>query len=219
VNEQRVPLSSGLVRDGERMPPRAGNSSWVFARNFFAHPRLLGSAIPSSSFLINRVLRRVDWESARVIVEFGPGTGCFTREILKRLRPDGILLAIEMNPAFVGHLRSNVCDSRFRVFEGSAADVTWYMDYTDVGGADYVISGIPFSTIPSETRDAILRSTLSVLNRGGEMLVYQFSRAVLPHLRNVFPVVQTDFELLNILPARIFYCSRQGSPGTLETSH
>jgi len=33
---------------------------------------------------------------------------------------------------------------------------------------------------------------------------------VLPHLRQVFSDVREDFEPLNILPARIFYCVRNG---------
>ena len=45
----------------------------LFALNFFKHPRMLGSIIPSSRFLIERVLRQVDWKRARVIVEYGPG--------------------------------------------------------------------------------------------------------------------------------------------------
>jgi hypothetical protein len=38
--------------------------------------------------------------------------------------------------------------------------------------------------------------------------VYQFTRAVLPYLRDVFPQVQVEFEPRNIMPARLFYCRR-----------
>jgi len=61
----------------------------------------LGSLVPSSRFLVNSLLSRVDWERARVIVEYGPGIGNMTQEILKRMRPDAVLVAIEMNPEFV----------------------------------------------------------------------------------------------------------------------
>jgi hypothetical protein len=38
--------------------------------------------------------------------------------------------------------------------------------------------------------------------------VYQFTRAVLPYLREVFPHVHQEFEPRNIMPARLFYCRR-----------
>ena len=58
---------------------------------------MLGSLIPSSRFLVNDVLNQVDWDKARVIVEYGPGVGTITQEILKRMRPDAVLLALELN--------------------------------------------------------------------------------------------------------------------------
>src|SRR5712672_597133 len=95
----------------------------LFARNFFRHPRMLGSIIPSSRFLIKQLLQPIDWEKARVIVEYGPGVGGITAEILRRMRPDARLIAIEMNPEFVSFLRKTLVDERFQVVEGSAADV------------------------------------------------------------------------------------------------
>src|ERR1700692_749825 len=73
----------------------------LFARNFFRHPRMLGSIVPSSRFLIKQLLEPVDWAQARVIVEYGPGVGSITTEILRRMRPDASLIAIETNPEFV----------------------------------------------------------------------------------------------------------------------
>ena len=75
-----------------------------------------------------------------------------------------------------------------------------------LSGADYVISGIPFTTLPPEVRDRILRATRELLQSGGGFLVYQFTRAVLPGLRQVFTRVEQDFEPRNIMPARVFYC-------------
>src|SRR5579872_4757952 len=95
----------------------------LFARNFFRHPRMLGSIIPSSRFLIKQLLQPIDWEKARVIVEYGPGVGGITAEILRRMRPDARLIAIETNPEFVAFLRRSLVDERFHVTEGSAASV------------------------------------------------------------------------------------------------
>src|ERR1700743_2227250 len=87
-------------------PPRG--DALLFARNFFRHPRMLGSIIPSSRFLIKQLLEPMDWDRARVIVEYGPGVGGITAELLRRMRPDAHLIAIETNPEFVSFLRRSL---------------------------------------------------------------------------------------------------------------
>ncbi len=180
----------------------------LFGRNFVKHPRMLGSLIPSSRFLVDRVLRQVDWARARTIVEYGPGVGTITGEILRRLRPDGSLVTIEMNRDFVHYLRRTTPDKRLHVVEGSAAEVEPILKERRLPHADYVISGIPYSTMPVEVRDRILRSTHDVLHQDGAFLVYQFTRAVLPGLRDTFALVDQEFEPRNIMPARLFFCRR-----------
>ena len=178
----------------------------LFARNFFKHPKMLGSLIPSSRFLIDQVLGQIDWKRARVIVEYGPGVGTITSEILRRMRPDTTLMVIETNEDFVDFLRESLPDPRLQIVHGSAADVGTLLEQRGLGSADYVISGIPFSTMPDEVRDSILRETRSALDPRGAFLVYQFSRRVLPYLEQVFQRVQRDFEPRNVLPAQLFYC-------------
>jgi phospholipid N-methyltransferase len=180
----------------------------LFAQNFMKHPRMLGSLIPSSRFLVDELLGEVDWLQARVIVEYGPGVGAFTGQILKRMRREARLVVLEMNTDFVDYLSRQYSDPRLIVENRSAADVEAVLREHALPAADYIISGIPFSTLEPEQRDGILRSTHTVLSPEGRFLVYQFSGRVLPHLREQFGVVKTDFELLNILPARLFYCSR-----------
>ena len=180
----------------------------LFSRNFIKHPKMLGSLIPSSRFLVNRLLDQVDWSRAGTIVEYGPGVGTFTGEILRRLRPDASLVAIDTNRDFAHYLSRTLRDDRLHVIEGSAADAQSSLQARGLGRADYVISGIPYSTMDPELRGRILRTTHDLLQRDGAFLVYQFTRAVLPYLRQVFPHVQQEFEPRNIMPARLFYCRR-----------
>ncbi|HVP32586.1 MAG TPA: methyltransferase domain-containing protein [Steroidobacteraceae bacterium] len=178
----------------------------LFARNFFRHPRMLGSIVPSSRFLIRELLSPVDWTRARVIVEYGPGVGGITAEVLRRMRPDALLIAIEMNPDFVSYLRGALTDPRLRVVEGSAESVDEILGRFGQHQADYIISGIPFSTIPAPLRERILRKTRAVLAPGGAFLVYQFSTRVLADLKRIFGYVARRFEPLNVLPAHLFFC-------------
>jgi len=185
----------------------------LFGRNFIKHPKMLGSLIPSSRFLVNHVLAEVDWAHARVFLEYGPGVGTFTTEILRRMRPDALLIAMETNADFVRFLRRRVHDERLHVIHGSAADADAALGRLALSHADYVISGIPYTTMPPEVRERILRKTHSVLHPNGAFLVYQFTRTVLPYLQQVFASVYQDFEPLNVMPARLFYCRHHdGAP-------
>jgi phospholipid N-methyltransferase len=178
----------------------------LFGRNFIKHPKMLGSLIPSSRFLVNKVLNEVDWARARVFLEYGPGVGTFTTEILRRMRPDAVVIALETNADFVRFLRGKIHDDRLHVVHGSAVEADAALARLNQTHADYVISGIPYTTIPREVRELILRKTHSVLHPTGAFLVYQFTRTVLPHLQQVFGRVREDFEPLNVMPARLFFC-------------
>ena len=178
----------------------------LFARNFFRHPRMLGSLVPSSRFLIRQLLGPIDWASARVIVEYGPGVGVITDEILKRMRPDAVLVAIEMNPEFVAFLRASLPDPRLQVVQDSAESVQEILKNLGHPKANYIISGIPFSTIERRVRERILRRTSAALAPGGAFLVYQFSTRVLPDLQRICLYVRRQFEPLNVLPAHLFFC-------------
>src|SRR5579864_2908401 len=118
------PAAGHTVSKKDVEPSRAPQGdALLFARNFFRHPRMLGSIIPSSRFLIKQLLQPIDWDQAKVIVEYGPGVGGITAEILRRMRPDARLIAIETNPEFVKFLQRSLTDERLEVVEASAASV------------------------------------------------------------------------------------------------
>jgi phospholipid N-methyltransferase len=195
------------VSNNQPIPSRTrAADALLFARNFFRHPRMLGSIVPSSRFLIKQLLQPIDWNQARVIVEYGPGVGSITAEILRRMRADALLIAVELNPDFVTHLRSSLRDERLRVVAGSAEAVGEILERFGRGKANYIISGIPFSTLSADVRERILRNTSTALAPGGAFLVFQFSTRVLEDLQRVFHYVRRKFEPLNVLPAHLFFC-------------
>ncbi len=207
LSEMSSSQTGRAVSNNQHISSRVrGGHALLFARNFFRHPRMLGSIVPSSRFLINQLLEPIDWAQARVIVEYGPGVGGITVEILRRMRPDASLIAIETNPEFVRFLRSHTEDERLQVVEASAERVVEILRQHGHEKADYIISGIPFSTISAPERERILRKTHSVLQPRGSFLVYQFSTWVLEDLQRIFCYVSRQFEPLNVLPAFLFFC-------------
>jgi phospholipid N-methyltransferase len=190
--------------------PSRSEETLLFAKNFLQHPKMLGSLIPSSRFLVGRLLGKIDWGRARTIVEYGPGVGTITNHILARMSPEARLIVFEMNEDFVDYLRRAFPDPRLHVVHGSAENVGRELARLELSGADYIISGIPYTTMPEQLRGSIMRESREALNPGGAVLVYQFTRAVLPYLRTYFNQVYQDFEPFNILPARLFYCTQDG---------
>ena len=82
-------FTKALAKDDKRKP---GKGRIKFLRGFFKNPVMVGSVIPSSRILIDKMLAPVDWETCRLFVEYGPGVGTFTHEILSRLHPDARLI-------------------------------------------------------------------------------------------------------------------------------
>ena len=182
----------------------------LFAGNFLRHPHMLGSIIPSSRFLVDQVLAPIDWERARVIVEYGPGVGTLTGEILKRMHPDAHLVVIETNQDFVRFLRSSLPDPRLHVAHDSAAEVQSVLRQFGLPPANYIISGIPLGSMPDPVRADIVGKSRDALEVGGEFLVYQFTARVLPVLERTFPHVRRGVERRNIPPAQFFFCAMEG---------
>lgn len=183
------------------------SSLTLFARNFFKSPAMLGSVVPSSHFLVNDMMNQVNWERARVLIEYGPGVGTFTREILKRMRGDAVLVAIELNSDFVDYLSANVRDPRFRVVQGSAARVRSILAEQNLDQADCIICSLPYRIMADSLRREILDESRLALKGDGSMLLFQYTRSLQPYLESSFSSVTRNFQLFNILPAMIFHCT------------
>jgi phospholipid N-methyltransferase len=179
----------------------------LFASNFLRDPYMLGSIIPSSRFLVNKVLAAVDWSRARVIVEYGPGVGTFTGPILKRMRSDARLFAIETNPEFVQFLGNAYADSRLCVEHDSAENVQRVLRRRGLSHADCVLSGIPLGSMPKALQSQISIASRDALGDCGQFRVDQFTSRVLPVLRGTFQDVRRSHEIRNIPPAQMFVCS------------
>ena len=160
----------------------------LFLRQLIRNPVQTSAIVPSSGFLARAMVAGLGPDSGRV-VEFGPGTGVFTRAILKAgVRPDNLVL-FEMNPDFATHLR--------REFPGVAVHVAGAQDVTRhcTFGVDTVISGLPLLSMPTEMRRAIVGAAFSVLRKGGAMV--QFTYGPNP------PLDQGSFEVLGLRHERI----------------
>lgn len=201
MNELALRREEGLSRKLSRYLGQWG----VFFRGFVEHPRMVGSIIPSSRFTIAKMLAPVKWDECKLFVEYGPGVGTFCLPVLERLRRDGTLIVIDTNPLYIDYLNRTISDSRFRAVLGSAEDVEDIVKAHGFDQADYVLSGLPFSTLPDGVGPAIAAATYRVIRPGGAFLVYQFSAAARDFMAKHFKHIDSGFEPLNVLPCQLFW--------------
>lgn len=179
------------------------NETWTFFQAFMKSPRVVASVIPSSVFLKRRVIEAAHLPDAQVVVELGAGTGGTTLSMLAALGPGGRLIAIERTADFVPVLEA-IEDERFDVVHGCASSIVEQLTSRGFEGADAVISGIPFSTMPAGLCEEIAGAIRDALKPGGRFVAYQFTDWVARYMRPVMgdPVVQ--HEILNVPPMRVF---------------
>ncbi len=177
----------------------------VFFKGFVKHPVMVGSIIPSSDRTVDKMLAPVDWENTKLFVEYGPGIGTFCQPVLSHMRPDATLLVIDLNEDFIIYLRKTIRDSRFIAVHGSASDVNEIINQFGFKHADYILSGLPFSTLPNNLGPIIAEETAKAIRPGGAFLVYQFRARARDFMTPHFRKIDSGFELWNILPCHLFW--------------
>ncbi|MBW8911302.1 MAG: methyltransferase, partial [Sphingomonas sp.] len=114
-------------------------------------------------------------------------------------------LVIDTNPVFVDFLRRKFADTRFVAVHGSAEEVNEIIAAHGFDEADYVLSGLPFLTVPQGVGAAIADATHRVLKPGGAFLIYQYSPYVLKLVEPLFDHIDRDLEWWNIPPCGLFW--------------
>jgi phospholipid N-methyltransferase len=175
--------------------------------------RTSGTILPSSSFLVNRLVSSVDFDRAEIIVELGAGTGCVTREILRRMRPDARLLALDVNPVFVEQCR-RIRDPRLTVVPACATELGSVLEQEGIDGVDAVVSSLPLSIMERDAVDRVLDASSGSLRPEGRFIQYQYSLSHHATLSCRYRHVAVGFTLLNVPPAFVYTCSRStiGAP-------
>ena len=173
-----------------------------FFTEFLKHPRKIGAIAPSGKHLSEKMMMPIDFTSAKVIVEYGPGTGSFTKELIARRKPDTVLILIEQNKVFCEQLKASF-DSLPNLFimHGSAGNVGQYLEACGVHSADYIVSGLPFTSFPAAVSDNILNATKLALGQDGTFITFQYSLVKKKFMERYFQVMNCLRVIKNLPPA------------------
>ncbi|HLP14122.1 MAG TPA: rRNA adenine N-6-methyltransferase family protein [Flavobacteriales bacterium] len=180
----------------------------TFLKEFFKEKKVVGAIAPSSKILVRTMLGKLDVENAKIIVEYGPGTGPFTIEVLRRMSPDAKFLVFETQESFCQILRDKIpADPRLEIINDSAEKIGEYLHKFGFDHADIIISSLPFTVIPNPAKTNILNNTVKFLDRKGIFTQYQYSLNAHKLLKARFKKVKVKFSPFNLPPAFVYTCT------------
>lgn len=174
-----------------------------FLAEYIRHPKTVGAVAPSSKYLAENMIKNIDFEHCSVIAEYGAGMGIFTAEVIKHKKRDTKFIVIERNKHFykILHRKFAKCRNVF-VIHGNAQNLRKYMKKCGVDSVDYIISGLPFASLPHDISDKVLAETRKIIKEsGGKFITFQYTLFKTGLFRRFFDIVDTDFTLKNIPPA------------------
>ncbi|MES1043739.1 methyltransferase [Bacillus sp. Gen3] len=179
-----------------------------FLFQYIVNPRTVGAILPSSKFLGDKMVERINFAKAKYIIEYGPGTGVFTEELLEKRNPETIIVLVEYNKEFYLLLREKFkMEKNLFIINGSAEDIHNYLKDYHIPYADYVISGLPFASLPKNISQKILTNTTKILKKDGEFITFQYTKCKKAFIEQFFTKIHVKREIRNLPPAYVFNCS------------
>ena len=164
------------------------------------HPRWTGAFCQSSKGLAQKMAQKIG--NSKNVIEFGPGTGIITHEILNCLPEDGHLTCFEINPAFCKHLKK-INDPRLTIINDDAQNCQKYVkDY------DCVVSGLPITVFTKPQRENII----AISSKSKKYIQFQYTPFLRRKLSHHFANVKLNFIAMNVPPAFIYICSNYDKP-------
>jgi len=146
--------------------------SWTFFREFLTNWQTTGAIAPSSAALARRMMQAARGSEARSLLELGPGTGAFTRQIQDCLPKEARYLGLDMNPAFIETLRHQFPQLRFEQAPAQDFDYESFLGGTKF---DAIVCGLPWTAFPESLQTAILDRAFSVLRPGGVFATFAYT--------------------------------------------
>lgn len=137
-----------------------------------------GAVLPSSKALA-RTLTSAARTTTRTkrILEVGPGTGPFTKEILQTLRSGDEFHIVEINPVFAARLEEVMLEP----FRKANPRITVQMHCKPIESAslegmfDFIVCGLPFNNFPPKVVRSIFRRLMDLLKPGGELSYFEYA--------------------------------------------
>ncbi|XRG79997.1 rRNA adenine N-6-methyltransferase family protein [Rossellomorea sp. GAMAL-10_SWC] len=180
----------------------------LFLFQYILRPRTVGALMPSSSFLAEKMLDDINFETANTIIEYGPGTGVFTGKLLELKLPTTKIILVEKNYEFYNHLIRKFGDNHnVTIINDSAESIMKYLEEFGIDNVDYVISGLPFTSLPLTVSKTILLNTKKILADQGRFVTFQYTQRKMKFINSYFKNIDIKREYRNLPPAYVLSCN------------
>lgn len=181
---------------------------WIkFLIEYVKSPKTVGAIAPSSDKLAESMINDINFKNAKCIVEYGPGTGVFTDKILKNKRKDTRLILIEYNEVFYKQLIEEYTDyDNIVIINDSAENIDKYLEKYNIKKVDYIISGLPFTSLPKNVSSKVLKNTGNILKEDGLFITFQYTLLKKDYIANYFKTIDYKKVWFNLPPAYVLKC-------------
>jgi phospholipid N-methyltransferase len=183
----------------------------TFFTEFLRNPRQNASIVPSAPAACEKMFEGLDMASMQYVVELGPGTGCFTRELMAQLPSSARVLMLEINPTFCPRLEQEY-GHRFHVRQESAHRMDELVAELGWPRIDLVVSGLPY-TLPDVVIDPLFES---LKRRTREGTTYRFFTYVPPLMKRKYEPSGFDLTLEHVVvknvPPMWIYSAKASQP-------
>jgi phospholipid N-methyltransferase len=175
-----------------------------FFKTYLEQKNQVGSWFPSWPLLVNNMCRKIDFETADVIVEYGPGNGVFTKKLLKLAKPNTKLIVFELNEDFYNILKHKFNDPRMILLNQGAETLPEVLKLHNIKEVDAILSSLPLAMIPEEIKTTILDNSHNSLKKSGVFLQYQYSLNAKKDIEKRYGKLKVNLIPLNVPPAFVY---------------
>ena len=147
----------------------------LFAKQIVRRFRTTGAVAPSGKALAKAMAHAVgDMAKGQTILELGPGTGVFTRELSHRF-PQNKIVAVEINDHFAKRIRETM--PSVNVIQGCASELADHLKSLKIkpDNVAAVVSGLPLLSLPKDLGRRILASITGILSPGRKYVQFTYS--------------------------------------------
>jgi phosphatidylethanolamine/phosphatidyl-N-methylethanolamine N-methyltransferase len=183
-------------------PAHSGSDTALFLRRWIANPLRMGSVIPSSPALCQRVVRSGWPPTGGVVLELGAGTGVISRAFLDAGLPPERLVTVEVDRALADRLRDTL--DRVSVLEGDARALPDLLPRHLRGRIRSVICGIPLVLLPVAEQRRFIDAMRHVAPGRGFLLYSYCLTSPLPARRHGLIARREAWTPLNFPPASVW---------------
>jgi phosphatidylethanolamine/phosphatidyl-N-methylethanolamine N-methyltransferase len=140
-----------------------------FLMSFLSNSSSIGAIKPSSAQLSNYMAEPVPADA--IVIELGAGTGPFTEKLIK-IVPKENLYIVENHPEFCKTLQKKFPNHTILCID--AQELHKHLPKHVQGKINYVVSGLPFRSLPKDIATNIIASLKKVTNPNLTMIQFTY---------------------------------------------